>query len=145
MTTEHPTVALARRACAALTMALDTERRAADEVEAGGDDRSAQTTLESSRIAAQTALRVLSAELPAQAGGDELWRMADGARHGYAREKWALRIMALAAEAVARCDCAPPSGMCGDIPDRCPTCGRLVPGATENDNPKPARARSDKS
>jgi len=28
----------------------------------------------------------------------------------------------------ARCKCPPPSGMCGDGPDRCATCGLLVPG-----------------
>lgn len=31
----------------------------------------------------------------------------------------------------SRCECVPPSGMCGDGPDRCPECGLLVPGAEE--------------
>lgn len=31
---------------------------------------------------------------------------------------------------MVECDCAPPSGMCGDGPDICPMCGKPVPGAS---------------
>ncbi len=96
--TASPILRAARLAAAALTQALDTERRAADEVEARGSERSARIMLDTDRQSAAVALGALAALLPPHRVA-EAAEMADGAARGFAREKWALRVVAIAAEA----------------------------------------------
>lgn len=94
---ESPILHAARVAAAAITAALDTERRAANEVEARGGERSARMTLEADRRAAWRAVLDLAAAAPPGVAL-ELAEMAEAARLGYARPAWALRVVQIATE-----------------------------------------------
>lgn len=94
---DSPILHAARVAAAAITAALDTERRAANEVEARGGDRSARMTLEADRRAAWRSVLDLAHVAPPGVAL-ELAEMAEAARLGYARPAWALRVVQIARE-----------------------------------------------
>lgn len=98
---DSPILHAARVAAAAITAALDTERRAANEVEARGGDRSARMTLEADRRAAWRALYALAHTVPPDSLFElfELAEMAEGVSLGVARPAWALRVVQIATEA----------------------------------------------
>lgn len=94
---DPPLLRAARLAAAALTMALATERDAADEAERGTNERWARLRLDTDRQSAAVAIGSLCAALPPHRV-PEVAAMADGAARGYARASWALRLVAIASE-----------------------------------------------
>jgi hypothetical protein len=98
---EPPVLKLARAAAEALTVALETERDAAEEVETRSTKRTARLLLDSARQSAAVALGELAKLLPPR-HVPEVAAMADGAARGYAVPGWALRIVAIASEGVTR-------------------------------------------
>jgi hypothetical protein len=98
--------AVARSAAHALELALDTERDAANEVEAQRGNRRARGLLHVDRDAAARALGDLATMLPDDAKLEVL-EMAEAVRDGFARERWTLRLLRLAAEATERATLPP--------------------------------------
>lgn len=97
-----PVMVLAGRAKLAITDLCVTVQDAADEVSARGGKKVARMRLPHARDLAVKTVAALALAMPQTMLGalrrGELDEIATGCRDGYAREAWALRVVAIAAE-----------------------------------------------